>query len=262
MNPIMNIIRGVFGGQSQSKPQTPAPQESAPSPTPEPASTPTPPPPSQPTTPQPFVNDFEEIYHQNIFGSDESISGEGSKLGQTAILRERLPVIFRELNVRVLLDLPCGDFNWMKHTDLAGIHYIGGDVVKPLIESNREKYSAPEREFHHIDLINDKLPDCDLIFCRDCLVHLPYEHIFKAIANVKRSSATWLATTTFTRRHENSELYGVWRTLNLQDPPFSFPEPEHIIEEGCPPVQGLDFSDKSMAFWRVQNLPDLPAHQA
>ena len=210
------------------------------------------------STSKPYVNDFDAIYRENTFGSNESHSGEGSEMGQTAVLREELPRLIRELGVQAMLDLPCGDFNWMRHTDLEGIRYIGGDVVADLIAKNQAAHASDYRSFMHLDLMNDALPECDLIFCRDCLVHLPYEHIFRAIANIKCSKATWLAATTFTRRHENSELYGVWRTLNMQDPPFHFPAPAHVIEEGCPPIQGLDFSDKSMAFWRVAELPDLP----
>lgn len=205
--------------------------------------------------PKGIALDFDKIYRENIFGSSESVSGEGSELGQTARLREELPALLRRLGVKTLLDLPCGDFNWMGHVDLTGVHYIGGDVVEEIARNNAERHTADGREFLHLDLINDDLPRADLVFCRDCLVHLPYGHALKAIENVRRSGAVWFATTTFTRRHTNTDLYGVWRPLNLRDAPFNFPEPEVLVEEGCPPVEGLDFSDKSMGFWRVADLP-------
>jgi hypothetical protein len=35
-----------------------------------------------------------------------------------------------------MLDAPCGDFNWMKEVDLSAVHYTGGDIVEPLVNSN------------------------------------------------------------------------------------------------------------------------------
>jgi hypothetical protein len=58
--------------------------------------------------------DFIDIYHQNIFGGIESRSGNGSTLVQTAVIRDEIPLLFKELNIKSVLDAPCGDFNWMK----------------------------------------------------------------------------------------------------------------------------------------------------
>ena len=158
-----------------------------------------------------------------------------------------------------MLDLPCGDFNWMRHVDLSGIEYTGGDIVKEIAENKRRHTRGPGTPVCPPRPRCRRPPRADLVFCRDCLVHLPYEDIFAAVENVRRSGAAWLATTTFTRRHQNDDLYGVWRPLNLQDPPFGFPEPDLLLEEGCPPVGGEDFSDKSMGFWKLDRVPQLTA---
>lgn len=212
------------------------------------------PPEAQPTQ-KPIRLDFDEIYQKNIFGSDESHSGEGSELTATVKLREELPDLLRDLGVTSFLDLPCGDFNWISLIDFSGIRYIGGDVVEDLVRKNQSKHGSEQRTFQKLDLIHDDLPHCDLVFCRDCLVHLPYEDIFLAIENVRRSGATWLATTTFVGREPNSDLFGYWRPLNLEAAPFNFPKPTRVLVEGCPPIGGLDFSDKSMGFWRVEDIP-------
>lgn len=199
--------------------------------------------------------DFDDIFQRNGWGSDESRSGEGSELGQTARLREALPRVFRELGVSTVLDIPCGDFNWMRHVNLEGIEYTGGDVVAEIARRNQNAYATPARRFLHLDLVGSKLPRADLVFCRDCLVHLPYADIAAALENIRGSNAAWLATTTFTRRHENQDLFGIWRPLNLLDAPFNFPEPHMLIEEGLPPGEDADFSDKSIGIWRVEDLP-------
>jgi hypothetical protein len=40
-----------------------------------------------------------------------------------------------------LLDIPCGDFNWMKLLNL-GVDYIGADIVGELIAENRRRFGA------------------------------------------------------------------------------------------------------------------------
>ena len=83
---------------------------------------------------------FWEIYSGNLWGSAESKSGLGSELAATQEVRALLPRLLAELGVDVLLDVPCGDFNWMRHVDLPVREYIGGDIVPPLIDSLRASF--------------------------------------------------------------------------------------------------------------------------
>ena len=73
--------------------------------------------------------DFSAIYRDNGFVGTESLSGAGSTRFQTRVIRQKLPEIFRELGVKNVVDIPCGDFHWMRDVDLADIHYTGADVV-------------------------------------------------------------------------------------------------------------------------------------
>jgi len=57
---------------------------------------------------------FSQIHRNNLWGEQESVSGNGSSLAATANLRQELPPLLAGLNVTSLLDAPCGDFNWMK----------------------------------------------------------------------------------------------------------------------------------------------------
>ena len=145
----------------------------------------------------------------------------------------------------------------MKTVELDSVNYIGGDIVKELAVHNQDVYGAFNKSFQQLNLITDNLPGVDLIFCRDCLVHLPYEDILKAVKNVKRSGARWLLTTTFVERKENLDLTGVtWRAINLELPPFNFPKPHYLLDEKCTEGGGL-FGDKCLGLWKVQDLPDL-----
>src|SRR5580765_5333146 len=72
---------------------------------------------------------FSGIYLNNSWSNPESVSGRGSTLAHTEMIRKTLPDLLAHLHARSLLDAPCGDFNWMQYVDLGGIQYTGADVV-------------------------------------------------------------------------------------------------------------------------------------
>jgi SAM-dependent methyltransferase len=200
---------------------------------------------------------FTRIWRQNYWGDGESRSGPGSNLRQTAILRRELAQLLAELGARSLLDLPCGDFNWMKEVEFpSGLAYVGGDIVAPLVEANRRQHARPGIEFQVLNLLGDRLPRADLVLCRDCLVHFSFADIFRAMENLRRSGSTYLLTTHFESRAGNHDiLTGQWRPLSLTRPPFCFPAPLGVIREGCTADNG-NFSDKTLSLWRISDIPD------
>jgi hypothetical protein len=152
-----------------------------------------------------------------------------------------------------MLDIPCGDFVWMQHVDIGAATYIGADIIRELILSLEKLNRTNTRRFMVLDIVDDDLPQANLIMCRDCLVHLSYRLIRKAVRNIRRSQSTYLLTTTFTE-HSNSDIVtGNWRPLNLCRPPFNFPAPIQLINEGHPPPYG----DKSLGLWQISGLPEL-----
>ncbi len=203
---------------------------------------------------RPASDIFRDIYLENRWGGRRSVSGRGSDIEQTAYLSAQIPSLFRDLGINSVLDIPCGDFYWMRSVDLSGIVYTGGDIVESLVKKNQELYGSGAVRFAHLDLLVDDLPKADLIFCRDCLVHLSHGHVFKALERIAESGAKYFMTTTFPDRLENCDITtGQWRPLNLQVEPFSFPEPIRIINEGCS-ENGGDYSDKSMALWSLASV--------
>src|SRR5262249_9717304 len=108
-------------------------------------------------------------------------------------------------------------------------------------------------EFRVADVTAGPLPRADLIFCRDCLVHLPFADVINAVAAFKKSASRYVLTTTFTAREANDDVApGGWRPLNLERPPFAFPRPLRVITDACP-VPG--YADKSLGLWEVRQLP-------
>jgi hypothetical protein len=197
---------------------------------------------------------FERIYSTNLWSDPESRSGVGSTLDSTAVVRAELPNALRQLDARVLLDVPCGDFTWMKRVDLSGIEYIGGDIVPSIIEENKRVHTTESRSFVQLDLTRDELPDADVLLCRDCLVHLSYANIQAVFANIARSNIRYILMTSFPGRGGNYDVAdGDWRALDFEAPPFSLPEPRLAIVEQCEEEDG-SYADKSLLAWRVTDL--------
>ncbi|MDX2442963.1 MAG: class I SAM-dependent methyltransferase [Bacteroidales bacterium] len=197
---------------------------------------------------------FSYIHKNNHWVGQSTVSGEGSEEKQTQEVRTNLPKIISQFKIRTILDIPCGDFNWMKNIELNIKQYIGGDIVPEIIEQNNTRYSNDNRKFLQLDIIKNKLPMVDLIFCRDCLVHLSIEDIQKSIENIKNSNSQYILTTTFTECEVNEDIItGDWRIINLCQDPFNFPEPILVINEDC--TEGnKTFSDKSLGLWKISDL--------
>ncbi|HMJ45734.1 MAG TPA: class I SAM-dependent methyltransferase [Ferruginibacter sp.] len=198
---------------------------------------------------------FTIIYKKNKWKSTESISGRGSELKQTGSLVKELGKLLHDLDIRSVLDIPCGDLSWMQRIDLSKIQYTGADIVEDLVEKNREQFKDKGNfEFKLIDLINAPLPKNDIIIIRDCLVHFSFADIFKALENIRSSGCTYLLTTTFPKHPANYNIAtGEWRTINLQEKPFNFPPPLFVINENCAENNGK-YNDKSMALWKISEV--------
>lgn len=188
---------------------------------------------------------FSHIYRNRLWGQAESVSGTGSTLAQTAVLRAQLPALCKRYGIKTLLDIPCGDFNWMRAVDLGGIAYQGADVVGELIQTCRAHYATNDIQFEVMDLLEDPLPQVDLILCRDCMVHFSDRDVFKALENLRNSGSRYLLTTSFSGRASNTDIVtGQWRPLNLEIAPFHLVPIDRLYEQ-CTEGAGA-FADKSL----------------
>ncbi len=195
---------------------------------------------------------FTEIFEsKSHWDATESVSGSGSNLANTEYLRKQLPAFFEKYQIKSILDIPCGDFYWMQHLDWTNTRYIGGDIVEDLVQENKQKHASANIEFLTLDICHSSLPKADLIFCRDCLVHLSYEYIFQAFHNITQSGATYLLLTHFPQQTQNQDIVsGNWRRLNFEKAPFNFPPSLQIIEDK---VVGSDFQ-KTMGLWTIEQI--------
>lgn len=194
---------------------------------------------------------FSEIYQTNAWLDPESVSGRGSTLARTNVIRSHLPMLLQELNADSLIDAACGDFNWMRYVDLGSVKYVGVDIVPALIARNRQLYQTDQRTFAVQDITKDRLPNADVILCRDCLIHLSFKSTKAAISNFKKTSATYLLCTTHTTVTENIDCPdGSWRNINLLLPPFNFQQPVKSFVEDAE-------LGKCLGVWRLAEIRNL-----
>ncbi|MDD9920947.1 MAG: hypothetical protein OXQ92_01510 [Boseongicola sp.] len=202
---------------------------------------------------------FTEIYNSNHWNDLESKSGSGSTIEFTQHLRSELPEFFERHDIKTVLDVPCGDFNWMKlviqDTDIV---YIGGDIVQPLIDSNTQAFADEHVSFQKIDLTADVLPECDLLICRDCWIHLSERDILLALENIisakiPRTLVTSNGMPTGPRLENRDIPTGDMRPIDLFSKPYGLDfEAVEILDDSsadgtsqrCMPVLTLDEAKK------------------
>lgn len=192
---------------------------------------------------------FTSIYNDGIwFSNKESASGTGSTLEVTKKVREWLPEIIKELEIKTLVDMGCGDFNWMKEVKLE-CNYIGTDIVKSVIDNNILNYKKHNIDFIHHNAIEQKTPNADAVICRDVLFHLSFNDCFSVLKNIQQSSAKYLITTSFKGIDLNKDIYsGHFRKISLENEPYNFPPPIHVIFES------EEFNDRYLGVWDLSKM--------
>jgi 2-polyprenyl-3-methyl-5-hydroxy-6-metoxy-1,4-benzoquinol methylase len=193
---------------------------------------------------------FTQIYRNNLWGSEESVSGTGSTLELSAALSVELPGILTELKAQALLDAGCGDFNWLRSVDLGRVKYTGIDVVEELIERNTKLYASPERSFMVADITRDRLPSADVVLCRHCLIHLPNRQIKLALRNLAATGAAYLLATSSPKVTFNRDIWpGSFRPINLTVAPFNLPQPARLLNDSRPNAE-----QPELGLWRFAEL--------
>lgn len=194
---------------------------------------------------------FTEIYKCNHWGEKESLSGPGSTLAYTAAIRQELPRLWKRLGTRIILDAPCGDYNWfLKVARDPDQQYVGGDIVGALIRQNQEAYGNSTTSFITLDIVKDALPAADFWLCRDCLFHLPTSDIMTVLHHFSSSRIPYLCTSHHPDCKRITDIEpGDFRPLNLELPPFNLGKAITYIDDW---IEG--FPRRQLALWSRQDV--------
>lgn len=176
---------------------------------------------------------FDSIYRTNFWGSGESRSGLGSEVDFSNAYLARLRALIEQRGLRRLFDAPCGDLNWsIGLVRDPGIAYAGGDISASLIADLRQQH--PEVDLTVFDICTDPFPNADVWHCRDCLFHLPFADIRRALQNFVQSTIPYALLTTHRARwlHRNLDVsLGGFRFLDLERSPISLAEAEEYLPD-------------------------------
>ncbi len=189
----------------------------------------------------------------------ESYCGEGSYISNTVEIRRFLTEVLKQQGVRSMIDIPCGDWNWISLVDLSGVDYTGYDNDEGFIRDNRELY--PEHRFEIIDAREfTNWPRVDLILCRDFFIHLPNKDNLRILNGFRKSGSTWLMSTSFDYLTENTDLtdeqktveysrhHRMSRFVNLEIVPYNLGKPRLAIRENHHVCK-----DRIVGLWRLND---------
>lgn len=137
-----------------------------------------------------YKETFTKIYEEGVWNSKNPnipLSGPGSALGNAKVFSETLDNFIVDNNITSVLDLGCGDLNWIQHAKFfndKNIEYVGVDIVEFLINNHKSKF--PHKKFINDDLIKFRPSECvDIVILRDVIFHLKLNDIKTIFENIK-----------------------------------------------------------------------------
>lgn len=126
--------------------------------------------------PWPTKKAMEQIYEQNLWGSNDTEFYSGFGSHDPAIVHPYVDVVKDFLTSFdepiTVLDVGCGDFNVGNQFLEFTKKYIAVDIVESLIHHNKEKFKVDHLEFLCLDIAKDALPNADCVLIRQVLQHL------------------------------------------------------------------------------------------
>jgi hypothetical protein len=141
-------------------------------------------------------------------------------------------------NISSILDLPCGDMNWMpaQFIQSKGIKYTGADISEIIIRENLEQARFKGLEFLVLDAVEQVIPHgkYDLIFCRHMMYHLSPADNIKLLQTIDRSGAKYVMLTTYLRADENQAdfVLAFGHKINLFRAPYCLRDPVELFLDG------------------------------
>jgi hypothetical protein len=134
---------------------------------------------------------FTEIYAQNKWANtgrefDSGVGSNDERITTTYIRAVQGWLESIDSTKLTIVDLGCGDFRIGQHFIAHCAHYVGADIVRPLVQYNAAHFASPKVEFIHLNIIEGPLPDGDVCFLRQVLQHLSNDQVQSVLHQLKK----------------------------------------------------------------------------
>jgi SAM-dependent methyltransferase len=184
---------------------------------------------------------FTEIYAKNLWDSGEPsfqkelpfYSGPGSGEMAAVPYADCVNTFVDTHEVKIVIDLGCGDFRVGARVARPTVQYIGVDIVEPLIQANQDRFGSRHIQFRCLDIITDEAPKGDLCLVREVLQHLSNSQISKILS--KLEAFKWVIVTEYhpgpldsfkpnrDKSHGNESRSHLNSGVVVSAPPFNVP---------------------------------------
>jgi hypothetical protein len=134
---------------------------------------------------------FSAIYREGKWGTQSDggfSSGSGSRSPEAVLpyVSAVRKFIGSLPGPPAVVDLGCGDFNVGRQLRPECGRYVACDVVPELIQRNKDRFNRQRIDFRCVDIIEDDLPDGEVVFLRQVLQHLDNAQIRKVVQKLYR----------------------------------------------------------------------------
>jgi len=191
----------------------------------------------------------------------ETFCGLGSYLKNTKEATQFITDVIEREQIETIIDIGCGDLNWMQHVGLASMgvmSYVGIDFDSEILDIAKSRvhegsmFSFIQQDVRKLSSLNK----CDLIICRDLLLHLKTDAVKRLLDVILYSRSSWLITNNYDIE-QNTELDSLAeytlkkrksRKLNLCLSPYDWPESDRSVrEKGCG-------HDRRLCLWNLDRV--------
>ena len=149
-------------------------------------------------------------------------SGSGSTAENTVAYREFLASFLRQYEIKSVVDLGCGDWQFSRLIDWTGIDYLGIDVSEVVLK-NTKRFTSSNVRFANMDGLSDDLPKADLLIVKDVIQHWSNSDIAHFVPVLKRFKFALITNTSHRNTQKNNENIraGACRPVDLSAKPFN-----------------------------------------
>lgn len=133
---------------------------------------------------------FTEIYNKKAWGAHidgRGSSGPGSRVDIVEPYIQFLQNFLKLNEIKSVVDVGCGDWQFAKHINWDGIDYTGIDIVGSVISYNKENYSSGNVHFVHTDFTKGVETEADVYIIKDVLQHVDNKSLDDFLSNTIRN---------------------------------------------------------------------------